>query len=140
VDQPLVRPGTAADLPTVEAIQRASPQSAGWDVASYLQYDLRVATVDGQVAGFLVSRILCPGETEILNLAVAPGRRRCGVARALLGSLISACSGVFFLELRASNSAALNLYKSLGFQEVGRRPDYYLEPLEAAIVMKFHSC
>jgi ribosomal protein S18 acetylase RimI-like enzyme len=50
------------------------------------------------------------------------------------------CCGTVFLEVRESNKAARNLYLSLGFQELGRRPEYYETPLEPAIVMKFHSC
>ena len=49
-------------------------------------------------------------------------------------------TGNFYLEVRESNQAARNLYKSMGFQEVNIRPEYYQFPLEAAIVMKFHSC
>jgi ribosomal-protein-alanine N-acetyltransferase len=45
-----------------------------------------------------------------------------------------------FLEVRESNQAARIFYKSMGFQEVGIRKEYYQAPLEAAIVMKFHSC
>jgi [ribosomal protein S18]-alanine N-acetyltransferase len=57
-----------------------------------------------------------------------------------LRSLMDECRGTVFLEVRESNRAALELYKSSGFQAISRRPGYYEFPPEAAIVMKFHSC
>jgi ribosomal-protein-alanine N-acetyltransferase len=92
------------------------------------------------VAGFLVSRALVEGETELLNLAVAPEFRRQGVARKLVESLLAESPGVVYLEVRESNRAARQFYNHLGFQEVSSRPGYYRAPSEAAIVMKFHSC
>jgi len=135
-----IRPGEPADLPAIAAIQDASPEAARWEVADYLAYDLRVAVMDERIAGFLASRTVALLEVELLNLAVGADFRRKGIARALVSDLLSRNSGDIFLEVRASNQAALNLYKSMGFQEVGSRPAYYQNPLEAAIVMKFHSC
>ena len=45
----------------------------------------------------------------------------------------------WFLEVRESNDAAINLYKTLGFAATGRRENYYSEPPEAAIVMRVFS-
>ena len=92
------------------------------------------------MAGFVVSRTLAAGESEILNVAVAPEFRRQGVARALVGALLADWEGVLFLEVRASNVAAQEFYKSLNFQHVTTRLEYYEKPSEPAIVMKFHSC
>jgi ribosomal-protein-alanine N-acetyltransferase len=136
----VVRRGEPADLAGIRAIQAASPEAAQWAVTDYLQYDLFVAAEGVHFAGFLAARPLAPGECEILNLAVAPEYRRQGVARALLAAFFESFSGAIYLEVRASNRAARALYKSFGFQELTVRPDYYQNPLEAAIVMKFHSC
>ena len=135
-----VRRGEPLDLAAIREIQIASPQAAQWDVTDYLEHDLRVAERGASVVGFLVSRTLAAGESEILNLAVAPACRRQGVARALVRTLLSDVSGAVFLEVRASNEAARVFYNSLGFEEVASRPEYYEKPPEAAIVMKFHSC
>lgn len=135
-----IRSGEAGDLAEIAAIQDASPEAANWNVTAYLRYDLRVAIVAKQIAGFLVSRRVDALESEILNLAVRPEFRRHGVARELVRALVSDTSGDLFLEVRESNHAARNLYNSMGFQEVSRRPSYYEFPPEAAIVMKFHSC
>jgi ribosomal-protein-alanine acetyltransferase len=137
---PTIRPGSAADLSAISAIQARSPEASQWDVAGYLQYDLRVAVCERQVEGFLVSRAPDNRECEILNLAVSPEFRRKGIARCLLKSLVAAVSGPIFLEVRLSNQAAINMYNSLGFKEISRRPGYYDSPVEPAIVMKFHSC
>jgi ribosomal-protein-alanine N-acetyltransferase len=135
-----IRPGEPSDLEEVAVIQEASPETARWSVAEYPQYDFRVAVRAGRIAGFLVARAVADGEREILNLAVGLDFRRQGVGRDLLAGLLSEAQGAVFLEVRASNRAARNIYKSMGFQEVGSRPSYYQDPPEAAIVMKFHSC
>jgi ribosomal-protein-alanine N-acetyltransferase len=77
---------------------------------------------------------------EILNLAVAPSNRRKGIAKALVSASLEHVCGNVFLEVRESNLAARQLYESIGFKEVNRRPQYYSDSQEAAIVMNFHSC
>ena len=79
-----IRPATQADLPEIARIQIASPEAARWKPDSYLAYDCLVATLYGRMAGFVVARQTTPGETEILNLAVAPEARRVGVGTALM--------------------------------------------------------
>lgn len=73
------------------------------------------------------------------NLAVLSQYRRNGVGRALMNELISECSKLDLafvtLEVRVSNTPAVNLYKSMGFDEVGRRKNYYKEPLEDALLL-----
>ena len=136
----VVRRGAAADLADVARIQGLSPEASQWEPADYLRHELLVALRNSRVAGFLVARTVAPGEHEVLNLAVEPAERRHGIARNLLATLISAYPGVIFLEVRESNRGARNLYKSMDFKEVGRRPEYYSDPSETAIVIKFHSC
>src|SRR5579871_2772075 len=135
-----VRRGEVADLPEIRAIQAASPSAAQWDVTDYLRYELFVSVHGTRITGFLVTRTLSPGECEILNLAVAAEFRRQGFARHLLSVLLETFTGSIFLEVRSSNTVARLFYKSMGFQEVTTRPEYYQNPLEPAIVMKFHSC
>jgi ribosomal-protein-alanine N-acetyltransferase len=136
----VIRRGAPGDLAQAATIQAASPEAAQWPVSDYLQYDFRVSVCRIRVAGFLVSRALTEGETELLNLAVAPEFRRRGVARMLVESLLAESPGVVYLEVRESNWAARKFYNRMGFQEVSSRLGYYQAPPEAAIVMKFHSC
>jgi ribosomal-protein-alanine acetyltransferase len=140
----LIRAGAAHDLAQIAAIQAASPEAAQWDPADYLRHELCVCVEDGRVAGFAVSRKTAPDECELLNLAVSPEFRRRDVGRRLTESLIkthkTGTELSVFLEVRESNHAARQFYKRLGFQEVKVRRNYYDDPLESAIVMKFHSC
>jgi ribosomal-protein-alanine N-acetyltransferase len=136
----VIRRGGPGDLAEVAVIQAASPEAAQWDVSDYSRYDFRVSVCGIRVAGFLVSRMVAEGETELLNLAVAPEFRRQGVARKLVESLLGESPRVVYLEVRESNLAARKFYNYMGFQEVSSRLGYYQAPPEAAIVMKFHSC
>ena len=87
----------------------------------------------------MVSRATAPGEREILNLAVEPSLRRRGVARRLLEEVLSREEGTWFLEVRESNAAAIRLYEGLGFRPMGLRKNYYNDPSESGIVMRFLS-
>ncbi len=137
---PLIRPGEPRDLAEIRAIQAASPECAQWDPTEYLNYGVLVATFGMHLTGFLVGRTLEPREHELLNLAVAPEFRRQGIGRALVGAWLERAPGSVYLEVRPSNRAARLFYKSLFFQEVSTRPEYYNDPPEPAIVLKFHSC
>jgi len=72
------------------------------------------------------------GEAEVLTIATRPQARGQGVARALMaqGLDLAAELGVqtMFLEVAADNAAALSLYRSLGFEQTGRRKAYYARP------------
>ncbi len=73
------------------------------------------------------------------NLAVIENYRRKGIGKALMNELINECIKLDLafatLEVRSSNTPAVKLYQSLGFNEVGRRKNYYKEPLEDAILL-----
>ena len=95
---------------------------------------------DGQgVAGYVVA-LNAADEGDILNLAVRPSERRSGLGRDLVQRAIEALAqrGVVhvYLEVRESNAAARALYAAHGFQEVGRRREYYRRPVEDAIVLR----
>ena len=78
-------------------------------------------------------------EAEILDLAIRRDHRRRGFASFLLQNFLDHISHsavrAIFLEVRESNSAAIALYKKFGFQIMGRRPDYYRNPEESALLM-----
>lgn len=86
-------------------------------------------------AGLLVAA----DEGYITNVAVEPSRRRQGVAAQLLqvfDSFARANKLAFLtLEVRPSNEAAIALYRSFGFEEVGRRRNYYDLPKEDALIL-----
>ena len=140
-DPIVLRPAKQGDLEAIAQIQSASPEASQWESESYLAQDCIVAYLHGtnEAAGFLVSRETAPEEREILNLAVSHARRGRGVALRLLEHELDRSQGSWFLEVRESNTAAIALYESVGFRRVGLRRDYYHDPSEAGIVMRFFS-
>jgi [ribosomal protein S18]-alanine N-acetyltransferase len=78
-------------------------------------------------------------ELHINTLAVSPARRREGVATFLLHAVMAeaAREGArrATLEVRESNAPALQLYQRLGFTVSGRRPGYYTNPSEDALIL-----
>ena len=94
-----------------------------------------------QVLGYIGTRIVYD-ECHITNVAVHPDARRQGVASALLAALLQTGQqeGWIFatLEVRDSNGAAVALYEKFGFTLQGRRPGYYEEPTEDALLMTLY--
>ena len=88
---------------------------------------LSIARRGGALAGFALSRVILD-DAELLLLAVRPHARRAGVGRALLARAIAVAEMMgarrLHLEVR-ENNAAVGLYRSAGFDEIGRRADYY---------------
>jgi ribosomal-protein-alanine N-acetyltransferase len=98
-----------------------------------------VAEDNGVVAGYIGSQTV-PDESDMMNVAVHPDYRRRGIAEALVNTLCDALkergSVSLTLEVRASNEPAKALYEKLGFEQVGRRPNYYRNPKEDALILK----
>lgn len=96
------------------------------------------AKEDGIPVGY-VGSFAAGDEREITNIAVSPGYRRRGIAKALLTALIAEAkergTGRILLEVRMSNLPARTLYESLGFVCDGVRKRYYRDPVEDAILM-----
>lgn len=88
---------------------------------------LSLALVDGQPAGFTLSRLVAD-EAELLLLAVAPANRRQGIGMALIERCRSQtrhrAGNRLHLEVR-HNNPAIELYKKAGFTLAGRRTGYY---------------
>jgi len=82
-------------------------------------------------AGFALGREIA-GEAELLTLAVDPAARRHGNGRQLLAAFeteaLNRGTTKTFLEVAASNFAAITLYQANGYRESGRRKDYYRPP------------
>ena len=91
-----------------------------------------------QVAAYIAARASA-GELHINNVAVRESYRRNGIGRLLLNQTIEEGkrlgAATAFLEVRSGNSAAQALYEKCGFKAIARRPRYYSEPLEDAVVM-----
>jgi len=89
--------------------------------------------------GFAIASLL-PPQAELEIIAVDAQFQRRGLARKLFeelaGKLRLAGITEIVLEVRASNQAALGLYRRLGFKETGSRPRYYHDPIEDAVLMR----
>ena len=98
-----------------------------------------VAEVDGVVAGYVGSQTVLDA-ADMMNLAVSPDHRRKGIGQALVNALVAHLQEnkviALLLEVRVSNGAAIALYESLGFEQVGRRPKYYHNPREDALILR----
>jgi ribosomal-protein-alanine N-acetyltransferase len=96
-------------------------------------------SLEERISGFVAARVSA-GELHVNNIAVLYEIRSSGVGGALLDAVIEEGrrrgSTVSVLEVRMSNVPALRLYSSRGYLEVGRRKNYYSDPVEDAIVMK----
>lgn len=90
------------------------------------------------VAGYIVAR-LSAGELHINNVAVRTEFRGQGIGKALLTRILAQGkkldAAAAFLELRAGNTIALSLYEKAGFVPVGKRRNYYSDPVEDAVTM-----
>jgi ribosomal-protein-alanine N-acetyltransferase len=93
----------------------------------------------GAVVGFVVAGLVAP-EAELESIAVSAGYQRRGVARRLYEAMADEFGRSqvreVLLEVRESNQAARAFYTSLGFVEEGRRPGYYADPVEDAVLMR----
>jgi [ribosomal protein S18]-alanine N-acetyltransferase len=138
---PVVRNAAAEDLPSILEIEHECFSDSHWSAEDFAADGCLVAELDGRIVGFLVARQTFPAaagaraEREILNVAVRREYQRKGIARALLRTELRK-RAVYFLEVRASNLSAQQLYRKFGFVEIARRPEYYDSPVETAIVMQ----
>ncbi|MCO4599513.1 protein acetyltransferase [Streptococcus infantarius subsp. infantarius] len=89
---------------------------------------------DEKIVGFLAISQLA-GELEITNIAIKKAYQGHGLGSQLLADLDHVDFPIF-LEVRASNTPAQALYKKCGFGIIGKRKQYYHEPVEDAIIMK----
>jgi [ribosomal protein S18]-alanine N-acetyltransferase len=139
-DEIEIREAIPADVDAILRVQEQCPELSRWAPPAYLAHRVLLAVVSGAVVGFIVYRTIKQAESEILNVGVDPEYRRRGIARRLVEAVLSSCTSPVFLEVRSSNFAAQNLYNSLGFRYLSERSQYYEDPPESAIVMKFCSC
>lgn len=100
-----------------------------------------VAELDGKTAGYAGMNCVLD-ECYIDNVAVFPEYRRMGIAQAIMRYLIDFAkenrASFVTLEVRASNSGAIALYSKLGFREMGRRPSFYRQPAEDALILTLY--
>ena len=140
-----IREMHTSDLPEVleiECICFTTP----WDIRSF-EYELgykdtilKVAVLNNQIIGYVCVRTILD-ITHILNLVVLPDFRRKGIGSMLLRDALNELKrlkpdiNLITLEVRESNTAAIELYEKFGFKVMGKRISYYDKPHENAIIM-----
>ena len=101
---------------------------------------LWLVAVEGEtVAGYVGSQTVC-NETDMMNVAVTADFRRRGIGEQLVTALVEELKTIdshcLTPEVRASNTSAQAMYEKLGFAEIGRRPRYYQNPKEDALILR----
>ena len=141
----MIRALQLRDLPAIERIERDS-YATPWSRSMFAGELSKSSSVclgafddeSKELVGYLVvSRYV--DAWHVMNIAVSPELRRGGVATAMLRRLFELTSGDgrrgYTLEVRVSNTPAINLYQNLGFQPRGIRRGYYTDNREDALIM-----
>jgi ribosomal-protein-alanine N-acetyltransferase len=144
-----VRRMVADDLEPVIQIANGLAEAPHWERSAYqsaLDSDAQVRrialvaerSVHGRVIGFLVAKVVIP-ESELETIAVAADAQGTGVGglliQAMVEELLRQQVTEVHLEVRRSNERAQRLYRRYGFEQTGRRPGYYSDPVEDAVLM-----
>ena len=139
----VIRPMEKKDIDIVVSLE-SRIFSDPWPARAFIDglrdnsHHFLVVEVDDSVVGY-ASYYIDMGEGRLTNIAVTPEFRRKNIAKKLLECILSivvkAECKYIFLDVRPTNGAAISLYSKFGFYEVYRRPDYYLNPPEEAMVM-----
>ena len=143
-DQILLRDMSAADLAAVVAIEYES-YSVPWSESTFRgllrrrDAEMVVAVVGNDVIGYAAFWCVVD-QGELGNVAVASRWRGRGLGARLIEEVIrrAARRGIVevFLEVRPTNTVARRLYERFGFVAVGRRRNYYQQPVEDALVLR----
>ncbi len=139
-----IRRMTLDDLAQVVAIDKVAfslpwpERSFRFEIADNPASRAWVAELNGKIVGMIVAWLLVD-EAHIATVATHPDFRRQGIANRLLLHTLHYMQGegaiTSVLEVRESNTVAQQMYRKLGFEESGRRPRYYKDNGEDAILM-----
>ncbi len=139
----VIRAMTVDDVERVVAIERSvfslpwSPKVFSAEVARESAICL-VCEIGGELVGYLIADIFVD-VWHLMNVSVAPEQRRRNVASELLEAYFEITEAKphrgHTLEVRVSNEAAIELYRSFGFVPTGHRPGYYSDNREDALIM-----
>lgn len=95
-----------------------------------------IAQNNESFVGYLFARLI-DSELEIQDIGVSPEFRRNGIAKGLIKELLSQfVDANCYLEVRSKNISAIKLYESFGFKNYGTRRDYYINPVDDALLYK----
>ena len=127
----------------LSALDRLCVGADGWSAEDFRSEAVKcggivLAAYDNDCLAGLIAGFTAADTGEILTVAIAPKYRRQGVAKMLMKAFLTAVPEdveTLALEVRQSNTAAIELYKSFGFEKAGTRKRFYRDPVEDADVM-----
>ena len=127
-----LRPLKTHDIPKVLTIERqmySYPWSEGiFKDCLKIGYSNWAFIKDGQFVGYVILSVAV-GEAHILNICLDPAYQGKGLGRQFLKEVLIIAkkknANSVFLEVRPSNTAAVQLYKTAGFKKIGKRKNYY---------------
>jgi len=149
-----LRHALGSDVDEILALERATDNAPHWPRTAYAEIldlgnpwrCLIVAQAKGVLTGFAVGLIDSDNTNsgssiaELESVVVAANARRAGIGRALCEAVTDYCRSrgakEIVLEVRASSSDAIALYCGLGFEQTGRRPHYYRDPEDDAVILR----
>ncbi len=146
VDDHRIELTTESDVDSIDLIERKSflnpwPKSAFYNLLSQPHVSSYVVKQKSnhKLVAYIFFMTFAP-DCEILNIAVHPSHLKTGIAKYLLLNSFDiikkmGCSKIF-LEVRKDNLKAINLYTELGFQHIMTRSKYYLDGMDALIMLK----
>ncbi len=144
VENHIIRPISEADLDAVLQIERDCYPHP-WSFQQFRQElenpvaSLLICEIEDKIVGYICYWLIA-GEMQILNVATAPQLRRKGVAAQLLEQAFKRCVPAdllsAWLEVRATNQAAITLYQRHGFKQSGARKGYYRDGEDAILMVK----
>jgi [ribosomal protein S18]-alanine N-acetyltransferase len=136
----------ATDLDAVAELERISfpipwkREFFASEVGAAFRFNRVARAPNGLLAGYVFCAF-AGGEIHVNKIAVDPEWRRRGVARLLMVEVLDLGARIaaeeIYLEVRPSNLPARNFYATLGFREVGRRPQYYADGEDALVMSLF---
>ena len=118
--------------------------SVPWKMTDYWKYaqEKNIEAVVGEIEKKIVAyaaAFVSFEEAEVFKIAVVPELRGKGFGTKIFAELIEVCklrgAKAITLEVRPSNTAAVKMYESFGLKSVGRRKNYYTNPVEDALIM-----
>ena len=140
----IIREMKLTDVPAIAELEKIcfsdpwSENSIASELDNPLSYWL-VADDNGIIAGYVGSQSVLDA-ADMMNLAVSPDYSKQGIGQALVRGLVNHLQQnnviALLLEVRVSNHPAISLYEKLGFVQVGRRPKYYHNPREDALILR----
>ncbi|RVX47148.1 ribosomal-protein-alanine N-acetyltransferase [Nonomuraea polychroma] len=142
-----LRPMTAADLPAVMAIERATFPLDAWsegmmrgeldDMPRSRHYV--VALVDEEIVGY-AGLAAAADQADVQTIAVLEKHQGTGIGSAMLTELLAEAhrrgAREVFLEVRADNPRAQTVYRHFGFEEIGTRRRYYDDGTDAIMMRR----